>query len=64
MLPITGLAQVCCPVGSAVMDTGTRCCSPEMELLFRDSRLLCLCYIIGMCAGCLLSVCVRIMSNA
>jgi hypothetical protein len=63
MLPITGLAQVCCLMGSAVMDTGTGCCSREMNLLFRDSCLCVFCYIIGICAGCLLSVYVRVMSD-
>ena len=63
MLPITGLAQVYCPMGSAVMDTGTLYFSREMELLFRDFRLCVFCYIIGIREGCLLSVCVRVMSD-
>jgi hypothetical protein len=62
MLPITDLAQVCCPMGSAVMDTGTRCCSREMELLFRDSRLCLLLHNWFMLR--LLTACVRVMSSA
>ena len=53
MLPITGLAQVCCLMGSAAMDTGTGCCSRGMDLLFRDSRLCVFYYIIGICTFCL-----------